>query len=280
MNQIVKVVDGIKFTLTEESAAGAEQARVTLTDLAEALGYADKHGLKQLADRNRELVNEFGVVHTVSVTVPGRFGQVVEEPTYNPDQAAYLALSSETAVGRACRVRIIKAYKALLAEYAKLVMPKPMSALDLLEAQCRALRDIESRQLEQEKVQASHADQLATITDAVSELLTSDSERRELEENAIVELKQLPASSVCAPGKTLRALINECVRQYATRNGGGKSYREAWNKLYSELFYRCSFNAKVRAKNSGKDKLDEVENAGLLEQLYAIALDVLAAGAK
>lgn len=278
MNQIVKVVDGIKFTLTEESAAGAEQARVTLTDLAEALGYERKSTLGELADRHRENLNEFDTIRTVSI-VSG-FGRVTEEPTYNVDQAAYLALSSETAVGRACRVRIIKAYKALLAEYAKLVMPKPMSALDLLEAQCRALRDIESRQLEQEKVQASHADQLATITDAVSELLTSDAERRDLEENAIVELKQLPASSVCAPGKTLRALINECVRQYATRNGGGKSYREAWNKLYSELFYRCSFNAKVRAKNSGKDKLDEVENAGLLEQLYAIALDVLAAGAK
>jgi hypothetical protein len=150
---------------------------------------------------------------------------------------------------------------------------KPMTNIQMLVAQAQAMAELEAKQLAQSEV-------LASISVTVGELVASDAERRELEESAIIGLRQLPAASVCAPGKTLRALINECVRQYATRNGGGKSYREAWNKLYSELFYRCSFNAKVRAKNSGKDKLDEVENAGLLEQLYAIALDVLAAGSK
>jgi prophage antirepressor-like protein len=153
---------------------------------------------------------------------------------------------------------------------------KPMSALDLLEAQCRALREVESRQLAQEAVQASHEQKLSSVTETIKELVASDAERRELEESAAIELRQLPPATVCAPGKTLRALVNECVRQYATRHGGGKSYSEAWRKLYSELFYRCNFNAKVRAKHSGLDKIEEVENAGLLEQLYAIALDVLA----
>jgi len=41
MNQIVKVVDQIRFLLPEDTASVADQARVTLTDIAEALGYQD-----------------------------------------------------------------------------------------------------------------------------------------------------------------------------------------------------------------------------------------------
>lgn len=113
---IVRVVEGIPFTLPTLSRDGAEMARITLTDLAEALGYSDKQRLKELAGRHSREIAEFGVTLTVSVT--RKVGVAVrkwEEPTYNPEQAAYLALSSETEQGRACRVRILKAYKALLA---------------------------------------------------------------------------------------------------------------------------------------------------------------------
>jgi hypothetical protein len=120
---IVRVVDGIPFTLPALTCDGAEQARIRLTDLAQSLEYKDKDkdkdGLKKLAVRNQAELAEFGTIDTVSV-VSG-FGRVTEEPTFNPDQAAYLALSSETATGRACRVRILKAYKSLVAMFEQIV---------------------------------------------------------------------------------------------------------------------------------------------------------------
>lgn len=117
---IVKTVtvDGwsIDFRLPMLTRDGAEQARITLTELAKRLGYSDKSKLKQLAERHASELAEFGISATVAVMSQRGNGAVVQlqEPTYNPDQAAYLALSSETEAGRACRVRILKAYKALL----------------------------------------------------------------------------------------------------------------------------------------------------------------------
>jgi hypothetical protein len=125
---IVRVVDGIAFTLSSLDAPGAASARVTLTDLALSLGYSDKARLKELAGRHSQELAEFGTTLTVSV-VSG-FGRVTQEPTYNPDQAAYLALSSETEQGRACRVRILKAYKALLAQFEAVVAALPAPAVD------------------------------------------------------------------------------------------------------------------------------------------------------
>ena len=116
---IVRVVDGIPFTLPTLTAQGAEQARVRLTDLAEALGYKDKDGLKKLAARNASELADFGTADTVSV-VSG-FGRVTQEPTFNPDQCIVLGLASKTEVGSKMRVRMLKAYKTLLAMFEQVV---------------------------------------------------------------------------------------------------------------------------------------------------------------
>ncbi len=128
---IVRYVEGIPFTLSSLSRYGAETARITLTHLAEKLGYSDKSKLKQLAERHAKELAELGSSATVAVLVhrESRGSVSVQEPTYNPDQAAYLALSSETEQGRACRVRILKAYKALLAMFEQVASaPQPTPA--------------------------------------------------------------------------------------------------------------------------------------------------------
>jgi len=83
-----------------------------------------------------------------------------------------------------------------------------------------------------------------------------------------VELAEGPA-----PDKTTRAKLNELVRLWVRSHDA--SYQETWNKLYKELYYRCHFDAKVRAKNSGKSPLDMVEEEGLTTDLYAIASEIL-----
>jgi hypothetical protein len=54
--------------------------------------------LKRLAERHAPELAEFGVSATVAVSIEGGKGSVryVQEPTYNADQAAYLALSRPT----------------------------------------------------------------------------------------------------------------------------------------------------------------------------------------
>jgi hypothetical protein len=76
-----------------------------------------------------------------------------------------------------------------------------------------------------------------------------------------------------APDKPLRAKINELVRLYCRRTA--TKFEDAWGRLYKEVYYRCQFNAQERSKHSGRMKLDEIEEAGLLPDLWAIASEVL-----
>ena len=119
---IVRVVDGIPFTLPTLTAQGAEQARVRLTDLAETLGYENRQGLDRLAERNDKELREFGQIDTVSIWVKGGVApRRIEEPTFNPDQCIVLGLASKTEVGSKMRVRMLKAYKTLLAMFEQVV---------------------------------------------------------------------------------------------------------------------------------------------------------------
>ena len=92
-------------------------------------------------------------------------------------------------------------------------------------------------------------------------------------ETARQALLALPEPTVEAPDKSTRAALNACVRSYVQRSGG--LFPDVWRTIYKELKYRAGFDAVTRAKNSGKSPLDEVEAAGLLPELYAIAREVL-----
>lgn len=83
----------------------------------------------------------------------------------------------------------------------------------------------------------------------------------------------LPAQTVDTPEKPIRAAINQIVRSAAHRRGCPQSY--LWNGLYRELKYRKSFDALTRAEHSDKSAIDEVEAAGLLPTLYAIARETM-----
>lgn len=164
--QIVRVGDhyegltaGLTWDIRDLTSQAVEESRVTLTQLAEKLGYVDKARLKELAHRHAQEISEFGDTPTVVVPVKAGFTtRQVEELTFNPDQAAYLALSSETPQGRAYRVRIVKGIKAL----AKLVEQhlSPMAGLvttvQIFREELQLLKDefAEERRLRREDAQA------------------------------------------------------------------------------------------------------------------------------
>lgn len=90
---------------------------------------------------------------------------------------------------------------------------------------------------------------------------------------AEAELQALPIAEVPAPEKPTRAKVNEIVRNYCHRNKVG--HQQAWNKLYKELYYRCHIDVDARCRNRKGAKLDIVEEAGFMEQLHAIASEIL-----
>jgi hypothetical protein len=72
------------------------------------------------------------------------------------------------------------------------------------------------------------------------------------------------------PAKTMRATINEVVRNYARANN--LVFPSVWNNLYKEFKYVYSIDLETRAKHSEKNKMEEAEKAGKLEELYLLAL--------
>lgn len=92
-------------------------------------------------------------------------------------------------------------------------------------------------------------------------------------EQATAELEHVERSALPAPPLSLRDRVNQLVRAYCTATSTG--HPDVWKRLYRELFYRCDINAQVRAKNSGRRALDEVEAAGAMPDLYAIASETL-----
>lgn len=116
----------------------------------------------------------------------------------------------------------------------------------------------------QELKQQEH--RISSVEKAVLEIRTQQEEAQE-------DLLQLDRAEQKPLEKTTRAKLNELVRTYcyATR----LSHSVVWNKLYRELHYRYHFDAKQRAKNKNLAPLVLIEEAGLLEALFAIASEEL-----
>jgi len=145
---------------------------------------------------------------------------------------------------------------------------KPLTNIQMLLAQAQAMADLEAAQLEQ-------STRLQATINRVERIEESQSKRAELESDTEIGLAKFPEPSVEVRTKSVRAILSEYVRTYAISHGGGELYQTAWRKVYNELKSRYSFDAKIRAKNSGLSKLDEVEKAHLMNELYAVACEVL-----
>lgn len=262
MSNIVRVVDGFEFQLAAETKEAAEVARVTLTHLAAQLGYSDKSKLKQLAERHASELAEFGVAATVAVTVPGRFGQTIQEATYNSDQAAYLALSSETSVGRACRVRILKAFKALMAEF-----ERPLSTAEQLLVSAQLM-------VQHERILSDHEQRVAQ--------LEADRQRVHAELDAALEL---PPAPVEASDRSYGQMAVALYKTWAAEHGG--EFQKATRVFYQAVLERPETRVDLRArlefakrnKERGKKQkrlCDLIDESGKSAEIYAIARQLFA----
>ena len=125
---------------------------------------------------------------------------------------------------------------------------KPMTIAQMFALQAQALLEIEQRQNEQ------------------------DERIRRLEENQReneAALKAIPFEDVTLPELPERQQINQLARLYA--GSTGVNYREVWNKVYQELYYRYSISIRAHKKNLGETSyLDVAERIGCLDKIKNI----------
>lgn len=125
---------------------------------------------------------------------------------------------------------------------------KPMTTAQMFALQAQALLEIEQRQNEQ------------------------DERIRRLEENQReneAALKAIPFEDVTLPELPERQQINQLARLYA--GSTGVNYREVWNKVYQELYYRYSISIRAHKKNLGETSyLDVAERIGCLDKIKNI----------
>jgi DNA polymerase III gamma/tau subunit len=146
-------------------------------------------------------------------------------------------------------------------EVPKLQSAKPASAIDLFEAQLKAFREQEAK--------------LLSIETTVTRLDQEWSEFKARGEEARAEMRKLPAPTVEVNEKTTRAAINQLIR--AAAHARGVSEQDAFRKVYTEFKYRYHIDVDARRDNALKSgqklsKLDIVEDLGMLNELYALAM--------
>lgn len=101
------------------------------------------------------------------------------------------------------------------------------------------------------------------------------------QQEAIASLDEIPNPEVEAEELTTRAKLNRLVRDYSAANA--VHFQEVWRRVYREFRDRYHIDLKQRTKNiraaGGKkfSALDVCEQLGKIEELYAVAFDLLKA---
>ena len=87
------------------------------------------------------------------------------------------------------------------------------------------------------------------------------------------ELKALPAPSKSSQVRTARANINSLVRGYCHKNN--IQHAEVFKNLYREFRDRYHIDLKIRAANGKSAPFDIAESLDVIEDLYALADEIL-----
>lgn len=116
-----------------------------------------------------------------------------------------------------------------------------------------------------------------TATEAkntANEALAQIREMKEQQQAVIDSLTEIPEPTVEAPVETTRVKLIKVVDSIVSL--GGMDHQAVWRVVYRELTLRCHFDVGARQRFAPKKtKLQIVEEAGQMENLYAIAFEKL-----
>lgn len=116
--------------------------------------------------------------------------------------------------------------------------------------------------------------QIAAVVEKINEV-------EAIQQEAIASLDEVAQPEVEAEELSTRAKLNRLVRDYSVANA--VHFQEVWRRVYREFRDRYHVDLKQRAKNiqanGGKKftSLDICEQLGRIEELYAVAFDLLKA---
>lgn len=123
--------------------------------------------------------------------------------------------------------------------------------------------------------------QMQSLTTQLSSVESRLNQIESTQQEAIASLDKVPLPEVEAEELSTRAKLNRLIRDYSAANA--IHYRDIWKRLYREFKDRYHIDLRQRAKNieeSGGKKfspLDICERLGKIEELYAVAFDLLRA---
>lgn len=122
------------------------------------------------------------------------------------------------------------------------------------------------RLVDHEKQLAEQSARLAQVENSLTQI---EAHRQQAQtELFAVERALLPAAEIPTRGK-----LNQLVRNYAEANH--LKWWIVWSRLYRELYYRKRINVRDRARNQKAKPLDIIEAAGLMDETFRIASEVL-----
>lgn len=78
-----------------------------------------------------------------------------------------------------------------------------------------------------------------------------------------------------APPLSTRSKIKMLVNNFVENSRFPCTHAEVYNHLYQEMYYRCNVNVTLKAKNRKIPTIEMVEELDLMEDLFAIATQVL-----
>jgi hypothetical protein len=99
----------------------------------------------------------------------------------------------------------------------------------------------------------------------------------ELQRAALGTFFNVPRATEPPAPLTTRKKISMIVRSFIAAhsiNPDGDEYKDMFNNIYWQFKYRYGFDATVRAKNAGISKLEAIERAGLIEELYKLVSEL------
>jgi hypothetical protein len=146
-----------------------------------------------------------------------------------------------------------------------------MTQLTIIQQQNQQMMATLMASLQQQGMQVQqHTTQLQELTERLDEI-------ERIQEAVIASMEELSPPSVEPLSLSTRLKINRLVRDYALFHK--IAYRDVWQRLYTSFRDRYHIDLIARAKNNGKLKpLDICEQLEMIEQLYAVAYELLVRG--
>jgi Rha family phage regulatory protein len=182
-------------------------------------------------------------------------------PMYKLNKTAFTLLAMGFTGAKATKFKLdyIKAFDEMETQLANLISKQEPQQISRKELALMVIAQEE----ELERLEKENNGLKTTLIE--TETLALDT-RKELEhkQSVIVDMAEK------VPAKTMRAVINQSVRNYHEKTHLAYSY--IWNNLYTEFKYVYHIDLEARVKGTKTSKIAMAEKMGVLEDLYLLTL--------